>query len=383
MLKVLVHRLVQMALVFWLFLTLLFFMIHAAPGGPETLLTQNPNLPPEAREILRRQLGIDRPLHEQYVTYVVNFFQGDLGVSFSNYPRPVLDIILERMPRTILLFVLATLLAYAFGFVVGKLLAWRRGGLFEYTTTVTGVLLYTIFLPWFGLLMIWLFSFILGWFPIRGFLSTTVWQDAPYDANEVFWRILATAGVLVVLLIAVRVLAARLNDYRAQKTATWAGWAVTAGLVLAYWWPSPMRPYALDILHHTILPVVTLMLVTFGSVMLLTRTSLLETMREDYILTARAKGLPERDVRNRHAARNALLPVVTSLVIALAFVISGGVVTESVFSWPGLGSTIVDSVEMGDVPLALGAFTFLGIIGLLGHLIADLVYTYLDPRIRY
>jgi peptide/nickel transport system permease protein len=383
MLKVLLQRAGHMVLVFWLFLTSLFFLIHAAPGGPEQQLAQNPNLPPEAREILVKQLGLDKSLPEQYASYLLNFFKGDLGTSFSNYPRPVLDIIVERMPRTVMLFVLATLLAYTIGFVVGKLLAWRRGGVFEYATTVTGVLLYTIFLPWFALLLIWYFGFYLDWFPIRGFLTAQQWRDSPYEANTVFWRLIASATVFLVLFIAVRVLAGRLDSFRMQKLAVWAGGLLSGALIAAYWAVSPMQPYALDIVHHTVLPIVTLSLVNFGSVMLLTRTSLLETMREDYILTARAKGLPPGVVRDRHAARNALLPVVTSLVIALAFVISGGVVIETVFSWPGLGQTIITAVQLGDVPLALGAFTFLGILALVGHLVADVVYTYLDPRIRY
>jgi peptide/nickel transport system permease protein len=383
MLKVLVQRAGHMVVVFWLFLTSLFFLIHAAPGGPEQQLAQNPNLPPEAREILVKQLGLDKSLPEQYLSYMVNFFKGDLGTSFSNYPRPVLDIVMERMPRTVMLFVLATLLAYVIGFAVGKLLAWRRGGVFEYATTITGVLLYTIFLPWFALLLIWYFGFYLDWFPIRGFLTAGLWRDSPYEANSVFWRLIVSAVVFLALFVAVRIFASKLDSFRMQKLAVWGGIAGAAALIALYWSLSPMRDYAFDIVHHTVLPIITLSLVNFGSVMLLTRTSLLETMREDYILTARAKGLPPGVIRDRHAARNALLPVVTSLVIALAFVISGGVVTETVFSWPGLGMTIITAVQTGDVPLALGAFTFLGILALAGHLVADIVYTYLDPRIRY
>ena len=132
-----------------------------------------------------------------------------------------------------------------------------------------------------------------------------------------------------------------------------------------------------------VLPIVTLALISFAGTMLLTRNSMLETMREDYVLAARAKGLPEKEVRDRHVARNALLPVVTSFVFSLAFAIDGGIIIESVFSWPGMGQTLVSAATTEDVPLAVGAFVFVGIFVLLAHLLADVLYVYLDPRIRY
>ena len=144
-----------------------------------------------------------------------------------------------------------------------------------------------------------------------------------------------------------------------------------------------MRPYAADILHHTMLPVITLSLVGFAGIMLLTRSSMLETLREDYILTARAKGLPDADVRDHHAARNALLPVVTSLVLALAFVISGGIITETIFSWPGLGTITLEAINTQDQYLVMGAVMMASTMLILGNLIADLLLTVADPRIAY
>jgi len=117
--------------------------------------------------------------------------------------------------------------------------------------------------------------------------------------------------------------------------------------------------------------------------MLLTRNSMLETLREDYILTARAKGLSGRVVRDRHAARNALLPVVTSLVLNLAAVIGGGIITETIFSWPGMGLTLLQAAQQKDIPLAMGALTFVGVLALIAHLVVDVLYAFLDPRIRY
>ena len=137
-----------------------------------------------------------------------------------------------------------------------------------------------------------------------------------------------------------------------------------------------------DIAEHLVLPVSVLTLVNFAGIMLLTRSSMLETMREDFILTARAKGLPEKAVRDRHAARTALLPVTTSLVLAVATVIDGGIITEFVFSWPGMGEVLISSVTSEDIPLAVAAFSFIGVMALIGHFVVDMLYGVLDPRIR-
>ncbi|MGH3096018.1 MAG: ABC transporter permease [Streptosporangiales bacterium] len=378
----LLHRLSHMVLVFWMFITLLFFMMQLAPGDIVTTMVRDPRIPPEARDALREQFGLDQPLFVQYLDYLQNFVTGNLGVSFSHYPTPVMEIVLNRMPRTIVLFLAAVLLAYAMGFVAGKLLAWRRGGIFEYGTTVTGVLLYTVFYPWFAIMMLLIFGSVFELVPLRGFIDTDLWSDAPYSSTEVFWYIIVALTVLTAVVVAVRLLTARMNDYAQARTAAWGGCGVAFALFCGYWWLSPMSKYALDIAHHAVLPIVTLALVNFGGAMLLTRTSMLETLREDYIFTARAKGLSEREVRDRHAARTALMPVVTSLVIQLAYVIGGGVVTETVFSWDGIGRTLVTAVQQQDTPLVVGAFAFLGVTVLIGHLVIDVVCSLLDPRIR-
>jgi peptide/nickel transport system permease protein len=153
--------------------------------------------------------------------------------------------------------------------------------------------------------------------------------------------------------------------------------------VIGFWSTTGIQHYALDILHHLVLPIMTLALVNFAGVMLLTRNSMLETLREDYIMAARAKGLPDKVIRDQHAARNAMLPVVTSFVLALAFVLDGGVITETVFSWPGMGLTLLNAAQTQDIPMVIGALVFTGALALTGHLLADILYAYLDPRIRY
>ena len=146
----------------------------------------NPELPPDARERLQAQFGLNQPLWQQFLVYVKNVFTGSFGVSFSHYPRSVADVIAERLPRTVALFFTATVFSFYLGFLLGKIIAWKRGGWTEYATTIGGVTLYTVFTPWFALMMIWLFAFKAGWFPIGKFLDPILWREAPIDANTLF-----------------------------------------------------------------------------------------------------------------------------------------------------------------------------------------------------
>ncbi len=384
--KYMARRLFQSVLLFLVFITVTWFLLYALPGD---IVTQkfrtNPNIPPEAAETAIRRLGLDRPILEQFWTYVTGFFRGDFGVSFNQYPRPVTDIIAERLPRTIVLFLTAVVTYYWAGFIAGKYLAWRRGKRGEMAITVGGVGLLTVFYPWFALMMIWLFAAQLGWLPISKFLDPTEWRNAPYTANEVFMRLFWTVAITSALLFAVQYGANKIRDVGPARATRLGGTALIIAGFIFYWWGAggvDIRPFAGDIAEHLILPVSVLTAVNFAGIMLLTRSSMLETMREDFILTARAKGLPEKAVRDRHAARTALLPVTTSLVLAVATVIDGGIITEFVFSWPGMGEVLISSVTSEDIPLAVAAFSFIGVMALVGHFIVDMLYGVLDPRIR-
>ena len=389
MVKFIAKRMAQMFALFVVFLTILYILLDAQPGDLSQQYIGNPDIPPEAKEILKERLGLDQGVWVRYWHYLRNFFTGDFGVSLSQYPTPVSRLILDALPRTIVLFLSATLLAYYFGFLTGKVLAWRRGKATEYVLTLGGVGLYTVFYPWFALLMIWGLGYTLGnlvgfkVFPINKFITVLAWQNSPYTTFQVFITMIlvATGSILLAALVT---LWARKNQ-ELEVAFRIRNWAFLAGVIFpfVYFGLSPMRPYAWDILHHTLLPVITLTLVAFAGIMLLTRSSMLETLREDYILTARAKGLSDKVVRDRHAARNALLPVVTSLVLALAFVIGGGIITETVFAWPGVGLLLYNAVILEDIPLAVGTLSIIAVLALIGHLIADIVYMYLDPRIRY
>jgi peptide/nickel transport system permease protein len=371
-----------MALLFFMFLTLVFFLLHAQPGDISDLFI-DPNLPTEVQDQLRERLGLEGSVWSQWWSYITNFLQGNLGVSFSQYPRPVIEVILEALPRTLFLFTLATLGAYVVGFNLGKRLAWKRGGLSEHGVTIGGVLLYTVFYPWFAIIMILTFASRLGWFPINGFLTPEFWRNSPFTANQVFTQMILSLLIAGAFAGLTAWLHRRQRDWARARLTRLIGYSASLGSLVLFWLVrSEMRPYALDIAHHSVLPITTLTLVAFAGVMLLTRSSMLETLREDYILTARAKGVPERVIRDRHAARNALLPVVTSFVLGLAFIIGGGVVTETVFSWPGMGSLLLGATVIEDVPLATGVLAFIGILALIAHLIVDILYAVLDPRIR-
>ncbi len=383
MFKFLISRLAQMLVLFVVFLSIVWLMLQAMPGDISDTLIGNPEIPMEVRLELKEVLGLDQPLWNQYVTYITNFFRGEMGVSFSRFPQDVSTVLLNALPRTLVLFLSATLLAFWLGFKSGKLIAWRRGATTEQGLIVSGVFLQTVFYPWFAIVMLWLFGFYLGWFPIGRFIDAKLWQGSPYDANVVFQQMIISALIAVVVYVIGRVLIGRFsrNVVTQSRLSTGLGILVLLGVV-GYWYVNPAWVYVADIAHHTMLPVITLGLVAFGATMLLTRSAMLETLGEDYIMTARAKGIPDNIIRDRHAARNAMLPVATSLVLALAFVIGGGIVTETIFSWPGMGLIFLQAIAVSDIPLAVGALSITGILALVGHLVADILYAVLDPRIR-
>jgi peptide/nickel transport system permease protein len=305
-----------------------------------------------------------------------------MGVSFSQYPRPVTEILAERLPRTLVLFISAVAISYWAGYVIGKYLAWRRGGFVEYGATLVGVTLYTVFLPWFALMMIWLFAVYLDLLPAGKFLDPLKWLNAEVTANSVFLRLIWSA-ILIIIVAFIGFLISTKTEHRYRRPIRIASLVLPFAGVIFYWANSGIGELGWDITKHTILPVLTLSLVAFGGAMLLMRTSMLETLREDYILSARAKGVPDSVIRDKHAARNALLPLWTGLVFAIGAAVGGGIITESIFSWPGIGRTLLNASLVNDVPLAMGALTVIGVLTLVSHLIADVGYVFLDPRIRY
>jgi peptide/nickel transport system permease protein len=317
------RRLIQIVLIFFVILTVLFLLFRLAPGDPISRMV-DPDMTPEDAAHLISQLGLDQPLGVQYIYYLKNFVTGDFGHSF-HYGEPVIRIIGNRLPNTIMLFTTSIILSALVGVFLGKIASWHKGKKTDTWMTLGALATHTVFLPWLALIMIWVFAYKLGWFPINGMISEEVWLD--------------------------------------PESGIWAKF--------------------LDILHHMVLPLATLFLIHFGSYLLIMRSSMLETLKEDYILSARAKGLPEKVIRNHHASPNAALPVVTSVGLSLAFSINGGALTETVFTWPGIGRELVFSVSQNDYPLAQASFLLIAIVVLLSNLVVDILYAYLDPRIRY
>ena len=378
----LLRRAGQMALTLFLIVTLTFFLVEAQPGDYASFYVLNPDLPPDVKDQIRAAFGLDKPLWQQYLIHLKNTFTGNFGVSFGHFPRPVLDVLGERLPRTLMLFLTSATVSFYIGFFLGKAIAWRRGGLFEYAATISGATLFTAFTPAFALMMIWVFAFKLGWFPVGKFLDPLVWRGAEVSANYVFGNMLLTAAAYFAFAFIVMLVMKRLGR---RVLLPYAIPVLLAGVVVTViaWTFSGVGNLALDIVKHMVLPVATLTLISFAGTMLLTRNSMLETIREDYVMAARAKGLPEKQVRDHHAARNALLPVVTSLVYSLVFAIDGSVIIEGIFSWPGTGLTLLQAVRSEDLPLVMGSMLFIGLLSLLAHAIVDVLYVVLDPRIRY
>jgi len=317
------RRMIQIIIIFFVILTVLFLLFRLAPGDPVSRMV-DPDMDQEDAEVLIVQLGLDKPLGVQYLIYLKNFFTGHFGYSF-HYGEPVVDIIWNRLPNTILLFTTSIILSALVGVFLGKIASWHKGTKTDSVMTIGALVTHTVFLPWLALILIWKFAYKFGWFPINGMISEDVWLDPE------------------------------------------------AGFIAK----------ALDVMYHMVLPLSTLFLIHFGAYLLIMRSSMLETLKEDYILTARAKGLEEKVIRDHHAAPNAALPVVTSVGLSLAFSINGGALTETVFTWPGIGRELVSSVSQNDYPLAQACFLMIAGVVLVSNLVVDVLYAYLDPRIRY
>jgi peptide/nickel transport system permease protein len=320
--KFILNKLVEITIIFFVILTILFFLFRLSPGTPISKMV-DPSFTLEDQNLLIEQLGLDRPVIEQYFIYLKNFFSGNLGFSF-HYGEPVSKIIMERLPWTILLFTTSTLLAAFAGVLLGKIAAWRKGTALDNFLSMSALICHTLFIPWFALLILWFFGFQLGWFPLGGTLSPGIWISEP--------------SFLIKLL---------------------------------------------DLLHHMFLPLMTLFFIHVGSYLLLMRSSMLGVLKEDYIITAKAKGLSEKIIRNKHAAKNAALPVITSVGLSLAFSINGGALTEQIFTWPGIGRELIFAVSNNDYPLAQACFLLIAGVVLIANLIVDMLYAYMDPRITY
>ena len=296
-----------------------FILLHAAPGDPARIMAGMDNPNPAQIEAIRQQLGLDRPLPVQFWNYVKELAQGNLGQSIA-FKQPVFDLIMDRMPATLMLTVTSAVLALVIGTLLGAVAAQRSQSSFDNVVSFGNYTLFAVPSFWLGLIMIVIFSSKLGWLPTSG-----------------------------------------MRNVRADYT----GWRDQ-----------------LDVIEHMILPVVTLALVQIPIYFRITRASVLQQQREDYVTTFRATGIPEKKIFQRYALRNALLPTVTVFGLSLGFVFTGAALIEIVFAWPGIGRLTLDAVFRRDYPLLLGVYLILAIAISIAVLITDVVYALLDPRIR-
>jgi peptide/nickel transport system permease protein len=314
-------RLLQATIVVLLVTTVTFVLVHLAPGDPIAMLIDRPGVTEAVRQQWRESFGLDRPLGEQYVRWISNTLRGDLGYSFR-FRRPVADVIAGALPQTLLLVGLALMLSFALGIVVAVLQSERPGGARDRWLGRVLLLLYSVPDFWFALVVLIVFAYRLAIFPPGGF------------ADPVLYEYMTPAA------------------------------------------------RAVDRLRHLVLPVATLTLLATAAIARHQRSALLEVMPSDWMRTAIAKGLSRRQAVRRHALRNALLPAITLAGLYLPALVSGALLIEKVFSWPGMGLLAADAITYQDYPLITAVVLVTSIAVALGALVADLASAIADPRIR-
>ena len=296
-----------------------FVLFRMMPGSPERQ-TRNPNLRPEVIAAMRERWGLDKPIPEQLVLYLKSTATGDLGYSIKYRGQPVTDVVLNATGPTVLLIGLGEAVAIVVGLWLGARSGWRRGGTVDRVGNALSLVFYSM--PYFviGMPLIIIFASGLGWFPTSG---------------------MTTPG--------------------GDKTTL---------------------EYVFDVGRHLVLPLTAVALGLIGAYSILMRSSIVETRSEDYITTARAKGLPDARILRSHAFPNALLPMVTLIAINLGYVVAGAITAEIVFNWPGLGTLTVQALDARDYPLLQAIFLLIAVSVVLANFAADIVYGYLDPRVR-
>ncbi|HEX9033361.1 MAG TPA: ABC transporter permease [Streptosporangiaceae bacterium] len=310
----------------WLSITLYgivtfnFVLFHVLPGNPVRLLARSGHLTPQAVAAITRVYGLNHPLIVQYGIYLGDLLHGQLGLSYT-FREPVSTLLGQYLGNTVLLLAGATLLTIVLGVLVGVIAANRRGGRYDSMTVTTSVIGWSLPTFWTGLMLVFLLGVWLRAFPIFGSQTPNAVYTSPWLRYE-------------------------------------------------------------DIASHLFLPTLTLVIVNIAQFVLIARASVIEVLAEDFMLTAKAKGLARRTILWRHAVRNALLPIVTSSALLVGLVVSGAIEVETVFSWPGMGLLVYNSVLNRDYPVIEGAFLVFAIAVLLVNFASDLIYQVLDPRVR-
>jgi peptide/nickel transport system permease protein len=312
------RRLLQMAPTILIILVLNFAIVRLAPGDPARAMAGE-NASRENVEALRARWGLNKPVSQQFLIYFGRLASGDLGFSY-NYLTPVLDLILDRLPQTLFLMLSATILSFLIGLLAGAFAGSRYPSKLDSTLSTISLVFYSMPVFWFAMLLIFVFALKLRWFPSAG-----------------------------------------MADIIDPKTGL-------AGL--------------LDLGWHAILPVATLSAFNLPFFMRVTRASIIETLREDYITTVEAMGLPRNRVFFRHALPNAMLPSITAFGLVLGYILTGAVMTETVFSWPGMGRLMWEAISNRDYPTMMGIYVFSSVAVVAASFLTDIGYAVLDPRVR-
>ncbi|MGC9149074.1 MAG: ABC transporter permease [Sulfolobales archaeon] len=318
--RYIIRRLFSSIVAIFAIFTLSFFIFRILPGNPIELMFRNPRLTEDQIRALEAQFGLDKPIYMQYIIYIIEVVKGNLGLSFY-YRAPVSSVLIPRLINSIILVLPATLTAILIGVALGMFSAWKRGGKIDTSITIVSITLYSLPTFWLGGLFILLSIQYLG-LPVSGMLTYGAVYLSPIDLLT-------------------------------------------------------------DFLRHFILPYITLTLVLFGEFTLIVRSALIDILTEDYVFVALAKGLPNQRILRDYALRNAMLPTISIIAINMGLVVAGAVLTETVFSWPGVGRLIYDAILNRDYPILQGAFLIITVSVVISNFIADILYGALVPRVRY
>ncbi len=317
-----------------LLLTIIFFVLRVMPGDPVRAMVGEKASEEQVRR-LREQLGLNKPYIEQYFDYLAGLLRGDLGVSWYYRGMPVTSLIMEKFPATLELAIGGTIVSLLLGILLAILAAYNQGSKIDRAVTLFGIISYSLFIPWLGILLQLLFSVNLKILP----LNTRI--DVEYVPTKI-------TGLYVL-------------D------------SILTGNILGF----------VNALQHLILPSITLGLVLTGSYLRITRNTMVEVLSQNFIKMARAKGLAERDVLFKHALKNTLIPLLTMMGLQFALLLGGAVLTETTFSWEGMGRFLVKMIEFRDYPTIQGIIIFYGLLVAVVSMIIDIMYALIDPRVRY
>lgn len=322
-------------------LTLLTFtLIRLIPGDPVEVMMGERNLDPALHAAALKRLGLDKPLYAQYFDYVSNLLQGNLGTSIVSQ-RSVWDEFKALFPATLELALMAMLIASVLGLIVGMIAAIKRGSIFDHGVMGISLTGYSMPIFWWGLLLIMLFSVRLSWTPVSGRI------DLLYDIQP-------HTGFMLI------------DAWLAERT--------DPGLNQGAW---------MNAVKHLILPSVVLATIPLAVIARMTRSSMLEVLREDYVRTARAKGLSPMRVVVVHALRNALIPVLTVIGLQVGTLMGGAVLTETIFSWPGVGKWLIDAISRRDYPVVQNGILLVALLVIFTNFAVDILYGIVNPRIRH